>query len=126
MIVALTVQAQTTTTIIKNKPLRNDTSYTSDEINVGAFKQSSVFVSWNDTINAVVFTAYKPAPEAQWAIYQSDTIHYDTLGGKGIALKSSSVDHIPAGSILNFTIELQSTGNTSTSGKVINVFFLKE
>jgi hypothetical protein len=128
LIVAISFTMEAQTTVLKNKRIKNDTSYTSGEMVIGgASRQASVFVSWNDTVKAVLFTAYKPTPEARWAVYQADTIQSDTVGGIGIDLRSGSVNRIAGGKILDFTLELQATGNhTKDTIKVINVILLTE
>ncbi len=127
IVATTTIQAQVT--VIKNKRIMNDSSYTStvQELN-GAFKMVSAFVSCNDTINAVVFTYYRPSAVAQWASV-SDTIALNTTGGgQGIALRGYAQDRIPAAKQLYFVLEFQSSGNSNDEDttKVANVIYTSE
>jgi hypothetical protein len=128
LLIAISFTAQAQTSALKNKAIVNSAIDTSNNIYLsGAFKQLSVFVSWNDAISAVLYTDYKAWENNQWATATpATTISSSTAGGTGIMLRGHSADYIPAGKLMRFRLAFASTGCTTYTGKVCNVDYVNE
>jgi hypothetical protein len=125
VVATFTLQAQT---IIKNKRILNDSSYTSAEINILSYKGVDLFVSCNDTVNVVIHTGYKPTPATQWATITDTVVLNTTGGGQGIQLRGFGVNRIPSAKLLYVTLQFQSSGNKNDvdTSKVANVELTNE
>ena len=128
LLIAISFTAQAQTSALKNKAIVNSAIDTSATIELkGAFKQVSAFVSWNDKIEAVLYTDYRAWEYNQWATATpAMTISSSAAGGSGLMLRGHSADYIPAGKLMRFRLAFASTGCTTYSGKVSNVDYVAE